>query len=132
MKCQLLRTAVVVAALFAAAGVDAADWPTFRRDAQRSGITEEALSLPLSESWVFSVRFAPKPAMGRGYPLPTNWEGGVEKRRTDFDRADSTVVAGGKVFFGSVGDGKVYCLEAASGKVLWTFPTGGPIRRPGG
>jgi outer membrane protein assembly factor BamB len=106
----------------------ASDWPTFRKDNQRSAITEEKLALPLSQAWVFTARYAPKPAYGLGFPHATNWEGGVEKRRIDFDRADSVVAAGGKLFFGSVGDGKVYCLDPAAGKVVWTYPTGGPIR----
>jgi len=33
------------------------------------------------------------PAFGTGYPHVTNWEGGVEKRRIDFDRSDSVVAA---------------------------------------
>jgi len=114
--------------LVLAASLQAAAWPTFRKDNARSGITDETLSLPLTASWVFSQRFVPEPAFGLGYPFGTNWEGGVEKRRIDFDRADSAVIAGGKVYFGSVGDGKVYCVDAATGKVVWTFLTGGPVR----
>ena len=106
----------------------ASDWPTFRKDIRRSGITDEQLALPLTPVWTFQAPFPPKPAYAHGYPRSTNWEGGVEKRRIDFDRADSVVVAGGKTYFGSVGDGKIYCLDAASGKVLWTFMTGGPVR----
>ena len=123
---------VFVATLFlflgTSSGLLAADWPTFRHDAARSGISSENLALPLVESWVYTSRYAPKPALGKGYPKATNWEGGVEKRRTDFDRVDSTVVVGNRTYFGSVGDGKVYCLDVTSGQVQWTFPTGGPVR----
>lgn len=106
----------------------AGDWPTFRHDIERSGATDEALSLPLERVWTFEERFRPEPAFGPGFPYVTNWEGGVEKRRIDFDRSDSVVAVGGRIYFGSVGDGKVYCLEAADGKVIWTFATGGPVR----
>ncbi|MCE5326376.1 MAG: PQQ-like beta-propeller repeat protein, partial [Planctomycetaceae bacterium] len=106
----------------------AADWPTFRKDISRSGITDESLSLPLTQAWVFVSPFKPAPAFGPGYALHTNFEGGVEKRRIDFDRSDSTVAVGDSVFMGSVGDGKVYCLEAGTGKVKWTYLTGGPVR----
>ncbi|MCE5276796.1 MAG: PQQ-binding-like beta-propeller repeat protein [Planctomycetaceae bacterium] len=106
----------------------AADWPTFRKDIARSGVTDESLSLPLTQAWVFVPPFQPHPAFGPGYPLHTNWEGGVEKRRIDFDRADSTVAVGDSIYFGSVGDGKVYCLDAATAKVKWAYPTGGPVR----
>lgn len=46
----------------------------------------------------------------------------------DFDRSDSVVVAGNRVYFGSVGDGIVYCLDSQTGKPVWRFPTGGPVR----
>ena len=132
MAAKTLRVYTTISALFLAIAMclpaQAEDWPTFRRDISRSGITDEDLPLPLVESWVFKCRYAPKPAFGHGYPLGTNWEGGVEKRRIDFDRADSTVAVGKSVFFGSVGDGKVYCLDAATGKVRWTHATGGPVR----
>jgi len=106
-----------------------ADWPTFRHDPARSGITAEAFPPGMSQAWVFATPFAPEPAFGHGLTYGTNGFGGrVERRRIDFDRADSVVAAGGKVFFGSVGDGKVYCLEAATGQTRWTFPTGGPVR----
>jgi outer membrane protein assembly factor BamB len=128
MKLRHDVIAVIAALISSVGGARAADWPTFRHDAARSGIAGESLELPLVESWIFQSRFAPDPAFGLGYPKPTNWEGGVEKRRVDFDRVDSTVVADGRVYFGSVGDGKIYCLDAATAKVLWTFPTGGPVR----
>ncbi|MEN6504002.1 MAG: PQQ-binding-like beta-propeller repeat protein [Planctomycetaceae bacterium] len=106
----------------------AADWPTYLKDNKRSGATDEQIALPLVQTWVFKTRFAPRPGFGPGYPRSTNWEGGVEKRVIDFDRADAAVAVGGKVYFGSVGDGKVYCLDAASGRVVWTFHTDGPVR----
>ncbi|MCE9546991.1 MAG: PQQ-binding-like beta-propeller repeat protein [Planctomycetia bacterium] len=106
----------------------AEDWPTFRHDIARSGISGEKLALPLSPCWTHVAPFWPQPAFGTGYPHHTNWEGGVEKRRIDFDRADSAVVAGGSVYFGSGGDGRVYCLDAKTAQVKWSFPTGGPVR----
>ena len=38
------------------------------------------------------------------------------------------MVVGGGVFFGSSGDGKVYALDEASGRLKWTFTTGAPVR----
>jgi outer membrane protein assembly factor BamB len=35
-------------------------------------------------------------------------------------------VAGGIVYVGS-GDDKLYALAAATGRVLWTYPTGGTL-----
>ena len=106
----------------------AEDWPTFRHDVSRSGVSTEKLLAPLAKAWTYRTAFPPLPAFGTGYPHVTNWEGGVEKRRIDFDRADSVVTAGGNVYFGSVGDGRVYCLDPATAQIRWTFSTGGPVR----
>jgi len=37
-------------------------------------------------------------------------------------------VAGGRVFFGSSADDTICCLDAATGKELWSFFTSGPVR----
>ena len=37
------------------ASINALDWPTYRHDAQRTGITSEQLALPLSKSWTICV-----------------------------------------------------------------------------
>src|SRR5574340_999147 len=61
----------------------AGDWPTFRHDAARSGITSEQLALPLDESWVFQARHVPEPAWGDPKPVPV--EDLLELRRVHFD-----------------------------------------------
>ncbi|MCE5277034.1 MAG: PQQ-binding-like beta-propeller repeat protein [Planctomycetaceae bacterium] len=121
---------LVMLVLAFATAAQAADWPTFRRDAARSGVTDEDFAAaPTVSMWEYRAPFAPQPAFGPGLTYGTNGFGGrIERRRIDFDRCDSAVAAGGRVFFGSVGDGVVRCLDAASGKTLWTFPTGGPVR----
>ncbi len=122
-----LRTPVVLvlaAAALAAASAD--DWPTYRHDMARSGISPEKLATPLAESWVYRSRQAPAPAWEPPRDVPV--EGFLELPRVRFDDAFHTVVAGGALYFGSSADNKVYCLDAASGRVRWTFFTGGPVR----
>jgi outer membrane protein assembly factor BamB len=128
MRMRIEASLVALLAIMGGHAVDAADWPTYLKDNWRSGVTDEQLAVPLVQAWVYKARFAPRPAFGHGYPKTTNWEGGVEKRVIDFDRADAVVAVGGKIYFGSVGDGKVYCLDAATGGVAWTFRTDGPVR----
>ena len=45
-----------------------------------------------------------------------------------YDRAFHVAVANGAVFYGSSADDKVYCLDAETGHVLWSFFTEGPVR----
>jgi hypothetical protein len=96
----------------------AEDWPTYQHDAARSGITSEKLPLPLVESWAFQPRHAPEPAWGS--PKAEAVEGILEMRRIHFDDALQVAVADGRVYFGSSADGKVWCLDASTGQVLWT------------
>ncbi len=108
------------------ATAQAADWPTYRRDMARGGITSEQVLPPLSESWVFKARHAPQPAWGDPQPKPV--EDILELRRFHFDDVFQPVAADGAVYFGSSANNKLYCLDAATGRIRWTRITGGPIR----
>ena len=106
----------------------ASDWPTFRFDGKRSGTTRERLEFPFVESWVHQSRRAPSPAWPD--PARQNYLRGKYnlKPRSVDDRAYRTVIDSGRLYFGSSSDDKVYCLDAASGAVLWSFFTEGPVR----
>jgi len=107
-------------AVIAATGVvSAEDWPMYRHDIRRSGITTDALGADLSLAWTFI------PVRGPEVAWPDSRK---EKPRTQFDEVFQVAVSGGKVFFGSSSDNKVYALHAATGEVVWTAFTGGPIR----
>ena len=45
-----------------------------------------------------------------------------------FDWSPGLVVAGGRCFFGSSADHKIYAIDAATGEGIWEFFTGGPVR----
>ncbi len=93
----------------------AADWPTYRGDAERSGYTAESLPTKLSHAWTYRPAHAPLPAWPRD-------------DRMMFDRANEVVVAGGLLFFGSASDCKVVALDAVTGQEKWTFFTDAPVR----
>jgi outer membrane protein assembly factor BamB len=103
-----------------------ADWPTYLHDVSRVGHTQQGLKAPLRAGWSFASPVAPELA----------WPGedgrvieGMElKNRIRFDDVFHTAIAGGKVYFGSSVDGRVYCYELATGKELWARFTDGPIR----
>ena len=127
---RLVRWGCAMAVLAVAASINvpalAGDWPTYRHDVARSGVTAEKVSPPLEQSWVFQSRHAPRPAWGDPKPGPV--ENILELRRVHFDDAFQPVAAGGAVYFGSSADHKVYCLDGATGRIRWTHFTGGPVR----
>ncbi len=114
--------------LFIGCCVSAADWPTYRADASRSGVTTEQLALPLQQSWVHQPLHAPRPAW-RG-PAKRDPYNKVEnlKNRQLFDHTFHVVVDRESVYFGSSADDQVHCLDGVTGKERWAFFTEGPVR----
>ncbi|MHC5055786.1 MAG: outer membrane protein assembly factor BamB family protein [Planctomycetota bacterium] len=130
------------------------DWPTYRRDALRSGAARMAApgglrhSLPdsLEEKWraEFRGRLTPPVAVGGAGGLvlvaetdahtvhALSADGG--KRVWSFTasgRVDSPpTIHGGLVLFGSA-DGRVYCLRLADGREVWRFLAAPSDRRVG-
>ncbi len=114
-----------------AAGED--DWPTFRHDQGRSGVTAKEIPAELQQRW--SVK------LGGQLTPPVIAGGTVYVARIDahtlyaFDeksgkqnwtfaagaRIDSPpTIEAGRVFFGST-DGWVYCVRAADGELVWRY-----------
>lgn len=116
------------AALAAVAATRASDWPTYRGDYARSGVSPDPLPPSVEQAWVWTSPHPPQPA----WQGEAKWDGYNKvydmKARQTFDRAFHAVVAGGRVFFGSSADDKVYCLDARTGRELWHFFTEGPVR----
>ena len=102
------------------------DWPTYRHDIARSGVTKEQLELPLAADWTYEGTFPPKAAWGDPQPKPI--EGNLELPRVRFDDAFHTAIVANRVYFGSSSDNKVYCLDASTGQTRWVFHTRGPVR----
>lgn len=119
---------LVILGALSASSANAADWPTYRADAARSGVTTENLTLPLQQSWVHQPLHAPRPAW-RG-PAKRDPYNKVEnlKNRQLFDHAFHVVMDGESVYFGSSADDQVHCLDGVTGKERWTFFTEGPVR----
>ncbi len=109
--------------------VVAADWPTYKADAARSGIAREELNLPLKEAWVHRSPHKPRPAWRA--PAREDLYNGKGQRlhnRQTFDHAYHAISVGNLIFYGSSADDQVYCLDAKTGRVRWTYFTEGPIR----
>ncbi len=107
---------------------EVADWPTYLRDNQRTGITAESLQFPLELKWLHKTRHTPKPA----WPEPAKQNFWAKKfnlkARVTFDRAFHVVSIGNRVYFGSSADDKLYCLDATTGQERWSFFAEGPVR----
>lgn len=109
---------LIVATALAAAPLHA-DWPMYRADVSRSGISRTSLKWPFFERWRYEADRKPRPA----WPDPVK-----ERHRVDFDFAPQLVVAQQTVFFGSSADDTVRALDALTGRQKWSFTTGGPVR----
>lgn len=110
-----LATFTLTLILFSAGMVAAADWPMYRGDAARSGYTSEQLPDALWPLWTYRSAQAPAPA----WPTRT---------RQRYDVAYQPVIAGGMLYVGTSAEGKVYGIDAASGRTRWQFFTDGPVR----
>lgn len=113
------RRMILLPALSFTLGAVAADWPCYQADARRSGVTSDRLAFPLAPAWTHQPAQAPRPA----WPEP-----GRTLNLQDFDYAFQPVAAGGRVFYGSSADDSVRALDARTGRELWRFTAGAPVR----
>jgi hypothetical protein len=86
----------------AAAPAAAGDWPAFRHDSQRSGCSAVTLPAALVQVWKTEVP----------------------------GKLSSPVLANGTVFVAATDEHTVYALDAADGKMRWSYSTGGRVDSP--
>jgi len=114
----------------APAWVWAEDWPTYRHDNRRSGVTSEPLDVPLQKAWEYGSAAAPQTA----WAGPAKWDSYANIRKLksmrNFDPVFHVTAVEGSVFFGSSVDDAVHCLDAATGQEKWVFFANGPVRVP--
>jgi outer membrane protein assembly factor BamB len=102
------------------------DWPTYRGDNARSGSSAETIDPALSLRWTYNAPAAPRMAWSSAEGRVI--EGKLLGHRVKFDDAFHPAVVGGFAYFGSSVDHQLYCVEIKTGKVAWSFFTGGAIR----
>ena len=120
---------VALSILVMAAATQADDWPTYRHDARRSGVTDAKINAPkLGQAWVWRPAAPPRPA----WAGPAKWDAyaGIRGLRSmrDYDRAFHVAISAGRVTFGSSVDDAVRCLDASDGRQKWVFTTDAPVR----
>jgi outer membrane protein assembly factor BamB len=106
------------------------DWPTYRHDNRRSGVTPAALAFPLKLAWTYTSPAPPRAA----WTGPAKWDSYANLRdlkpMRNFDPVFHVTSVGDSLFFGSSVDNAARCLEAKTGQVKWNFFTEGPVRLP--
>ncbi len=121
-KCaKRLLTACIICSwlVVTVAAGSGANWPTYRGDNSRSGVTAESIRVPLSLQWTFLPVNPPKPAW------PST---GEELPRMHVDNAYHVVAANGIACFASSVTDKLIAVDANAGTIRWTFTAEGPIR----
>ena len=101
------------------ATASAANWPTYRGDNSRSGVTAENIRVPLWPQWTFEPVHPPKPA----WPKTSE-----EIPRAHVDNAYHLVAADGIAYFASSVTDKLIAVNVGVGAIRWTFTAEGPIR----
>ena len=126
MTCKFIRTLALGLAVVMVGSAQAGDWPTYRKDIARSGVSDERLGTSLKGDWVHVPTHAPSNAWSD--PQPRAVEKVLELPKLRFDDAFHVAAVGDTVYFGSSSDCTVYALDARTGQVRWRVDTEGPVR----
>jgi outer membrane protein assembly factor BamB len=112
---------------------NAGDWPTYRHDPARSGATRSRVEMPLAPRWRVEVPGAlTPPVVADGLVFTASQDthrvfavdaedGKTRWTFTAGGRIDSPpTIYRGRVIFGAA-DGRVYCVRAKDGALIWQF-----------
>ncbi|QDU06703.1 PQQ-binding-like beta-propeller repeat protein [Gimesia aquarii] len=100
--------------LVTTAPAQAEDWPTWRKNAQRTAVTSEQLPDALHLQWSRDLG-----------PLKPAWP---EDPRIQFDAHYEPVIVGQTLFVGSSRNDSVRAFDLSNGKQKWNFYANGPVR----
>ena len=106
------------------------DWPTYRHDNRRSGVTSETPKLPLKLNWVRLSKLPPMMA----WSGPAKWDAysgnkDLQSMR-NFDPVFYVTISNKLVYFGSSIDNSIHCLNLNNGNEKWVSFTSGAVRLP--
>ena len=100
----------------------ATEWPIYRHDPQRSCLTKNTVSANPKILWTVQADDQNRPFRA----MDLDWS----VHRLGGDRLTGPTIAEGKVFVSLVDSHSVVALDAATGKKLWSFTTGGRLDTP--
>ncbi|GIT05550.1 MAG: hypothetical protein CM1200mP29_09610 [Verrucomicrobiota bacterium] len=118
---------IALALAVSAVAADPVGWPSYRAGMGRAGYSNQALSFSATETWRHDM---PSPSPAWTSPARRSyWQQleGILPRVTG-DWANHPVVDESRVWLGSSADDTVRCLDAQTGKLLWSFVADGPVR----
>ncbi|MCR9199195.1 MAG: PQQ-binding-like beta-propeller repeat protein [Planctomycetaceae bacterium] len=123
----MLRLTVWVACFFSVVVAD--DWPTWQHDNRRTGSSSERVEVDsLVPQWTWRSAVPPVTA----WHGPAKWDAYAYHRNLpsmrSYDNALHVIAVGDRVWFGSSVDDSLYCLDANTGDVRWSFTADAPIR----
>ena len=108
----------------------AEDWPTYRHDNRRSGVTDAELRFPLSVQWVRKSTQRPQTA----WTGPAKWDAYSGNRdlqsMRNFDPCFYVTADERSVYFGSSVDDAAHALDIETGDERWVAFTGAAVRLP--
>lgn len=102
------------------------DWPAFRGGVKRQGSTAERVDGELRKAWSYKTPAPPKQAWSTAEGRVI--ESHLLQSRTEYDDSLNPVIVGDRLYVGSSVDHHVHCIDLKGGKIVWSFPTGGPVR----
>jgi len=117
---------MVVQLMLLPASANAADWTSYLNGRDRTGFSDATLTADLKPAWTYQSPAKHEQAWSGPRTAPI--EGHEMRHRVDFDSSVQVVFQNNRAFFGSAVDNNLYCIEAETGKKLWSFYTDGPIR----
>ncbi len=108
-----IACSTIACALFAFETASAENWPMYRNDAGRRGVTQESLPKHSQLAWIREL-----PPL-----IPA-----FHNSRLQFDAGYEPIVAGRYLLVASSGTDSVTAYDTRTGKQLWRFTTDGPVR----
>lgn len=112
-------SAGLLIAFLAASWLGAADWPMWRFDSGRTASGTEELPPPQELSPLWERTFSPREMV---------WDDPLNHDLMPFDRVFEPIVHRGVMVLGFNDRDKVAGYDASTGRLLWTFYAGGPVR----
>ena len=108
-------------------GAVAADWPTYRADNSRSGVSTDPVPGVVSEAWVWHSQHPPRPAW-QGEAKWDGWNKVFDMKAPDLrPRVPTSWYPETRPYFGSLRTTRS-TVDTTTGRELWNFYTEGPVR----